>query len=199
AAALLAGIRQRGLACLPWTDAARAFQARVLFLRRVLGKDWPDISDMVLGAELEQWLAPHLEGMTRLDHLGRLDLAALLAARLDWRQRRVLDELAPTHLAVPSGSRIAIDYSAPEGPVLAVRLQEMFGLRQTPRVAGGQVALLLHLLSPAHRPVQVTRDLASFWASGYAQVKADLRGRYPRHHWPDDPLSADPTSGVRRR
>ncbi|MCW5750334.1 MAG: ATP-dependent helicase HrpB [Alphaproteobacteria bacterium] len=199
AAALLAGVRQRGLACLPWTDAARAFQARVLFLRRVLGEDWPDISDVALDAELDQWLAPHLEGMTRLDHLGGLDLAALLAARLDWRQRRVLDELAPTHLAVPSGSRIAIDYTAPEGPVLAVRLQEMFGLRETPRVAGGQVALLLHLLSPAHRPVQVTRDLASFWASGYAQVKADLRGRYPRHHWPDDPLSAEPTSRVRRR
>jgi ATP-dependent helicase HrpB len=129
----------------------------------------------------------------------RIDLAAILEGMLAWDQRRRLDEQAPTHVAVPSGSRIPVDYADPEAPVLAVRLQEVFGWTETPRIAGGRVPLTLHLLSPAHRPVQVTRDLASFWRTGYFEVKKDLKGRYPRHYWPDDPLQATPTSRARPR
>jgi ATP-dependent helicase HrpB len=129
----------------------------------------------------------------------RVDLKAALEAEIDWKLRKKLDEAAPTHVAVPSGSRIAIDYSDPAAPVLGVRLQEMFGAVDTPRLAGGRVPLLLHLLSPARRPVQVTRDLASFWKNGYAAVRADLRGQYPKHAWPDDPLQAEPTARAKPR
>jgi ATP-dependent helicase HrpB len=136
--------------------------------------------------------------MTRLAHLKNLDLAAALRARLDWQRQKRLDAAAPTHVVVPSGSRLPIDYTT-ETPVLAVRLQEMFGLAETPAIADGRVPLLLHLLSPAARPVQVTRDLASFWASGYRAVKADLKGQYPKHYWPDDPLQAQPTNRTKKR
>ncbi|NUR20456.1 MAG: ATP-dependent helicase HrpB, partial [Gemmatimonadaceae bacterium] len=146
-----------------------------------------------LGGSVGGWLAPHLHGMRRLDDLRRLDLGALLLDRLGWKRRAELDAIAPTHVEVPSGSRIPVDYSDAGAPVLAVRLQEMFGLTETPRVGGGRVPLTLHLLSPAHRPVQVTRDLAGFWRTGYFDVRKDLRGRYPKHHWPDDPLAATPT------
>ena len=128
----------------------------------------------------------------------RIDLEGALTARLGWDRARKLDRLAPTHVAVPSGSRVALDYSG-EIPVLAVRVQEMFGLADTPRVAGGRVPVLLHLLSPARRPVQVTRDLAGFWANSYKAVRADLRGRYPKHPWPDDPLKAPPTARAKPR
>ena len=196
-AALLAGIRQHGLSLLPWSEAINDWRARVGFLRRTLGEDWPDLSDAALLETLEDWLAPHLDGCTRASHLKRLDLLEILAGRLDWRQRRDLDELAPSHLEVPSGSRVALDYSG-EAPVLAVKLQEMFGARETPSIAGGRVPVLLHLLSPARRPVQVTRDLAGFWAGSYQSVKAELKGRYPKHPWPDDPLAAPPTARTKR-
>ncbi len=196
--AMLEGIRQMGLTALPWTPDLQGWRARVSFLRRADPDRWPDVSDTTLLATLEDWLAPYLDGATRRAHLARVDLCAALTGRIDWNRRQELDRLAPTHLQVPSGSRIPIDYSGDE-PVLAVRLQELFGLAETPRVAGGRVPVLLHLLSPAHRPVQVTRDLASFWANGYRDVKKDLAGRYPKHYWPDDPLVAEPTARAKRR
>jgi ATP-dependent helicase HrpB len=188
-AAMLAGLRQRGL---PWTDELRAWRQRIAFLRRT-DESWPDLSDDALRASLDEWLAPFVDGAAR-----RIDFAAALKALVPWDRQRQVDSLAPTHIEVPSGSRIPIDYSNPAEPTLSVRLQEMFGLTDTPRI-GGRVPVLIHLLSPARRPVQVTRDLASFWASGYKAVKAELKGRYPRHYWPDDPLVAEPTARVRPR
>jgi len=196
-AALIEGLRQLGLSALPWTDDLQTWRHRVAFLRRVSPDAWPDVSDAALLDTLDLWLAPYLPGVTRRAHLDRIDLRAALTGLLDWRAQQELDRLAPTHLTVPSGSRIPIDYSGDE-PVLAVRLQEMFGLAETPKV-GGRVPVLLHLLSPAHRPVQVTRDLASFWANAYKDVKRDLAGRYPKHYWPDDPLVAEPTARAKRR
>jgi ATP-dependent helicase HrpB len=198
ASAMLDGIRELGIETLPWTKELHGFRARVAFLRRLDGEAWPDLSDAALLATLEDWLAPYLSGISRRSHLERLDLAAALRSRLSWDQQKKLESDAPTHVVVPSGSRIPIDYSG-ETPVLAVRLQEMFGLAQTPSLAGGRVPLLLHLLSPANRPMQVTRDLASFWLGAYREVKKDLRGQYPRHHWPDDPLQAIPTRRAKRR
>jgi ATP-dependent helicase HrpB len=197
-AAMLNGIRQSGLGCLPWTKALLRWRERVLFLRglELDTGPWPDTSDPSLDLHLEQWLAPYLAGVNRLQDLARLDLKAALYGMLTYEQHRLLDQLAPTHLEVPSGSRIPIDYSG-KIPVLAVRLQEMFGLTATPTVAGGRQNLLIHLLSPAGRPVQITRDLAGFWRSGYAVVKKELKGRYPKHYWPDDPVKAEPTSRVR--
>ena len=198
-AAMIDGIRALGLACLPWSEDLESWRRRVAFLARVEPESgWPDLSDAALLAGLEQWLAPHLAGITRRAHLARLDLAAALTGMLDWERQRRLDAAAPTHLAVPSGSRVRLDYSV-EPPVLAVRLQEMFGCAETPRIAGGKVAVLLHLLSPARRPVQVTADLASFWANAYKAVRADLRGQYPKHWWPDDPMRAEPTARAKPR
>jgi ATP-dependent helicase HrpB len=159
--------------------------------------EWPALDDASLMRDLEAWLAPWLEGVTRSSHLERLDLRAMLGARLSHAQQQEVERLAPTHLAVPSGSRIPIDYSDPDAPFVAVRLQEVFGLMSTPSVAGGRVPLTLHLLSPARRPVQVTRDLESFWNRGYAEVRKELKGRYPKHYWPEDPLSATATRRVR--
>ncbi|MDQ7248798.1 ATP-dependent helicase HrpB [Dongia sedimenti] len=200
-AAMVAGIRAMGLGALPWTPEIEAFRQRIAFLRAVEGEagGWPDLGDAALLENLEHWLAPFLTGITRRAHLARLDLRSALEALLDWKLKKRLDEAAPTHVAVPSGSRIAIDYSDPAAPVLAVRLQEMFGAVDTPRLAGGRVPVLLHLLSPARRPVQVTRDLASFWKNGYSAVRADLRGQYPKHFWPDDPLQAEPTARAKPR
>ncbi|TWB16718.1 ATP-dependent helicase HrpB [Nitrospirillum amazonense] len=197
AAAMMAGIREMGLAALPWTKALEAWRERVRFLHRSGGQDvWPDLSDEALLATLETWLAPYLTGISRASHLPRLDLHSALTGMLDWPQGQELERQAPTHIDVPSGSRLPIDYSG-EIPTLAVRLQELFGRPQTPTVAG--VPVLLHLLSPAHRPIQVTRDLASFWANTYRDVKKDLAGRYPRHYWPDNPLEAEPTARAKRR
>jgi ATP-dependent helicase HrpB len=200
-AAMITGIREMGLTALPWTPEIEAWRQRIAFLRSVEGEsgDWPNLGDAALLDRLEDWLAPFLSGVTRRTHLARIDLKAALEAMLHWKQKKKLDEAAPTHVTVPSGSRIAIDYSDPVAPVLAVRLQEMFGAVDTPRLAGGRVPLLLHLLSPARRPVQVTRDLASFWKNGYAAVRADLRGQYPKHFWPDDPLQAEPTARAKPR
>ena len=197
-AAMLEGVRQLGLGALPWNDDLARWRERIAFLRR-LDESWPDLSDRALLGSLETWLAPFLDRISRRDHLARIDLGAALKALVPWDRQRTLDRLAPTHIDVPSGSRVAVDYANPAEPTLSVRLQEMFGLVDTPRVGGGKVPLTLHLLSPARRPVQVTRDLASFWASGYRAVKAELKGRYPRHYWPDDPLVAEPTARVRPR
>jgi ATP-dependent helicase HrpB len=199
-AALFEGIRQLGLDCLPWNRALRHWQNRVCFLRRFAAgqQQWPDVSDAGLSKHLAQWLAPYLTGITRRRDLAKIELKKALSGMLSYQQRQLMDELAPTHLTVPSGSRIPIDYSG-EVPVLAVRLQEMFGLAKTPAVAGGRQALLIHLLSPAGRPVQITQDLAGFWQTGYPDVKKELKGRYPKHYWPDDPLRAQATARVRPR
>jgi ATP-dependent helicase HrpB len=198
-AAVLQGVRTLGLAALPWTTALAQWRARVAFLRG-LDPDggWPDVGDAALLATLPSWLGPWLDGVTRRADLARIDLRSALHALADWRGNQRLDELAPTHLVVPSGSRIAIDYASGT-PVLSVRLQEIFGLAETPRVAGGRVPVTMELLSPARRPVQVTSDLESFWARGYADVRKDLRGRYPKHYWPEDPRQATPTRKVRPR
>jgi len=198
AAAMLEGIREMGLTCLPWSDELRKWQTRVLFLRRMEGEEWPDVSDAALLETLEEWLTPFLDGVSRRAHLDRVELSNALRGLLPWAMQQRLDKEAPTHVEVPSGSRVPIDYSGDE-PVLAVRLQEMFGLAETPRIAGGRTPLLLHLLSPARRPVQVTRDLASFWANAYKAVKADLKGQYPKHYWPDNPLEAEPTARAKPR
>lgn len=197
--ALLIGIRELGLDALPWTKPARALQARMIFASRHDQREaWPDVSDAALLEHLEEWLAPWLTDMSRRDHLNRLDLHAILMSLLDWNAQQRLEAFAPTHLAVPSGSRIPIDYSE-EAPSVAVRLQEVFGLHETPTVADGRIPLTLQLLSPAHRPVQVTRDLVSFWARGYLDVKKELKGRYPKHYWPDDPLTAQATARAKPR
>ena len=199
--AMLAGVRELGIAALPWDRDTRDLQARAAFVRQLGGPYavWPDLSDEALAEGLGTWLAPWLAGLTRREHLARLPLATALRARLGWERERELDALAPTHLAVPSGSRIRVDYLDESAPAVAVRLQEVFGLAATPRLGGGRVPVTFKLLSPAHRPVQVTRDLESFWRRGYAEVRKDLRGRYPKHHWPEDPLAAEPVRGVRRR
>jgi ATP-dependent helicase HrpB len=201
ATALLQGIREASIGVLPWTRDLRAWQARVAFVRRLAAEraaEWPDVSDEGLAAQLDTWLAPWIDGMSRIDHLARLDLHAALVSLLDWRLRDRLDALAPASVRVPSGSHIRIDYLDADTPSLSVRLQEVFGLRSTPRIGGGAVALVMKLLSPAQRPVQVTRDLESFWRSGYAEVRKELKGRYPRHYWPEDPLQAQPRRGVKR-
>ena len=196
--ALMEGVRKEGLRVLPWSEGARRTRGRITFLR-THDAAWPDLSDRALADELEEWLGPRTIGLTRLDHLARVDLSAALLDRLTWKQRAALDRLAPTHVVVPSGSRIPVDYGEPGAPVLAVRLQEMFGMAETPRVGGGAVPLTLHLLSPAGRSVQVTRDLAGFWRTTYFDVRKDLKGRYPKHFWPNDPLGAEPSSRVRRK
>ncbi|WP_116807079.1 ATP-dependent helicase HrpB [Steroidobacter cummioxidans] len=199
--AMLAGVRELGLAALPWTKPARALQTRLIFAKRFderAAAPWPDVSDAALMEHLDVWLAPWLTDMSRRDHLARLDLHAMLMSLLDWNAQQRLEMFAPTHLLVPSGSRIPIDYTE-ESPTVAVRLQEVFGLHETPTVAEGRVPLTLQLLSPAHRPVQVTRDLVSFWARGYLDVKKELKGRYPKHYWPDDPLTAQATARAKPR
>jgi ATP-dependent helicase HrpB len=195
ALSLVEAVRARGLDALPWTDAARALQQRVMFLYRI-DSTWPDVSDAKLMETLEVWLLPMLGGVTSLQSI---DVHRALMSLLPWEQARQLDSLAPTHLEVPTGSKIRIDYSNPDAPTVAVRLQEVFGLTETPRIGGNRVPITMQLLSPAQRPMQVTRDLASFWRSGYFDVKKELKGRYPKHYWPDDPLVAEPTRGVRRK
>jgi ATP-dependent helicase HrpB len=196
--ALLDAVGERGLGLLHWTAKARALRDRIGLLRTVFPEDgWPDLSDAALLANRATWLAPWLAGVRRLGDLRRIDLAACLEALLDWPQREALDRLAPTRLEVPSGSRITVDYGETP-PVLAVKLQEMFGCRTTPMVAGGRVALVLHLLSPAGRPLQVTQDLETFWTTGYPEVRKEMRGRYPKHPWPEDPWEAPPTRHTKR-
>ncbi|GAB2938262.1 ATP-dependent helicase HrpB [Rhodococcus aerolatus] len=199
AAAVRAGLQRDGLGVLRWTPAARTLRARLAFCHRHLGAPWPDVSDPALLAGLDTWL--DVGRVRRGADLARLDVAAGLRTLLPWPAAARLDELAPERLAVPTGHTAALDYSDPDAPVLALRVQEAFGWTASPRLADGRVPVVLHLLSPASRPVAVTADLASFWAQGYPQVRADLRGRYPRHPWPEDPLAAAPTrrAAPRRR
>jgi ATP-dependent helicase HrpB len=204
AATLLHGIRWeagrgRELQALPWDRDTVQLRERLHFLHGLEGDRWPPASTGALLEEMEEWLLPFVDGMRSLDDLSRLDLKEALLSRLGWEDRALLDRWAPTHVEVPSGSRIPVDYSDPAAPVLAVRLQEVFGMTQTPRIGGGRVPLTLHLLSPARRAVQVTRDLESFWREAYFQVRKDLRGRYPKHHWPEDPMRAPATRRVRPR
>ncbi|SDN73920.1 ATP-dependent helicase HrpB [Paenibacillus sp. yr247] len=196
--ALIFGIQAESLELLPWTRSARQLQQRVTFLHRLEG-EWPDMRDSTLLATLEDWLGPYLYGLKSKGALERLNLTSILEEMLTWEQRRWLEEWAPTHIQVPSGSRIPVDYSVSESPTLSVRLQEMFGLADTPRIAKGRVPVTLHLLSPAQRPVQVTKDLSSFWRDAYFEVKKDLKGRYPKHYWPDDPMAAIPTNRAKPR
>jgi ATP-dependent helicase HrpB len=191
--ALLEGLRQEGLRLLRWTPDADVLRQRLAFLRHHLGDPWPDVSEGALHARVDEWLEPELSRARRRADLARIDAGQALRRLLPWASGEAmrLDELAPERIAVPSGSRVRIDYGTPEQPVLAVKLQEMFGLRESPRIAG--VPLLVHLLSPAGRPAAVTADLASFWGDGYRAVRAELRGRYPKHPWPEDPAAAEPT------
>ncbi len=203
--ALLEALRRRGE--LPFDESAEQLRGRVALLHQELGSpcienDWPNWSLPALLDELETWLGPHLDGVGSLDALARLPLGRFLLDSLDWSLRSRLDALAPERLDVPSGSRVRLDYTpCLEGraPVLAVKLQEVFGWRESPRVAEGRVAVLLHLLSPARRPLQVTADLASFWANAYPEVRKEMRGRYPKHPWPEDPLTAEATARTKRR
>ncbi|HET9484107.1 MAG TPA: ATP-dependent helicase HrpB [Xanthomonadales bacterium] len=199
-AALLDGIRALGLAALPWTDALRQWQARAESLRAWLPElGLPALDDAALLSDLEAWLAPWLAGKARLGELDAAALGEALHARLDHAQRRALDEHAPASLTVPSGQSRRLEYAPGQPPVLAVKLQELFGLADTPRIARGRVPVTLHLLSPAQRPIQVTQDLRGFWERTYPDVRKELKGRYPRHPWPDDPWSAEPTARAKRR
>jgi ATP-dependent helicase HrpB len=196
---LAEGIVGRGVHKLPWSKAQLQFRNRVNFLRRAEGEEWPDLTDNTLARTPDEWLAPFLVGKTALSQIGAGDLAAALDTLLPWNLRKQLDAEAPTHFNAPSGSQVPIDYEAEEGPKLAIRVQELFGLGVHPAIAGGRVPLLIELLSPAHRPVQVTRDLPGFWRGSYKDVRADLRGRYPKHPWPDDPLTAPATRRAKPR
>lgn len=200
-AMLLEGIYKAGLEILPFGPQLQQWRARVMWLRRVDDprSEWPDLSDQTLLQTLDQWLGPYVTGITTLERVKRLDFTAPLQALLTHEQLRRLDRLAPTHITVPSGSRLPIDYAQSTSPMLAVRLQEMFGCKDTPRIADGKIPLILHLLSPAKRPVQVTQDLAGFWKRAYQDVRKELRGRYPKHHWPEDPMSAAATSKAKPR
>lgn len=198
-AAMLDGIRRMGIESLPWSREARRLQARIGSLRFWQPEgNWPQVDDDHLRADLD-WLSPFLDGMNRREQLKQLDFCRILLAMLDWRGQQELDRAAPERIQVPSGSRILLDYRPGEAPVLAVRLQEMFGLTDTPTVCHGRVKVVLHLLSPAQRPIQVTSDLAGFWQRAYPEVKKELKGRYPKHVWPDDPLAAPPTSRPQKR
>jgi ATP-dependent helicase HrpB len=200
AAAMAALVTRRGLALLPWDDAARRQLARLRFAAALpAATGWPAFDEATLLATTAEWLAPFADGITRLSQLARVPLAEALLARLDYRQRQQLDALAPAQLTVPTGTRASVDYEDENAPCIEVRLQEVFGLGETPRIGGGTVPVTLKLLSPARRPVQITRDLAGFWRGSYADVRKDLRGRYPRHYWPEDPLQAEPTARAKPR
>ena len=193
------GIVRAGLGRLPWTKSLQQWRDRVMFLRHAEGHEWPDLSDEALAASVAEWLVPLLDGKTTLQSVSADELSAAVASLLPWTLKRRLDADAPTHFSAPSGSSVPIEYGAEEGPKLAIRVQELFGLDRHPSVAGGKVPLVVELLSPAQRPVQVTRDLPGFWRGSYAAVKAEMRGRYPRHPWPEDPLRAPATRRAKPR
>lgn len=199
AAQLAEGVASLGISRLPWSKAQLQLRDRVKFLRNAEGEEWPDLSDAALAQTAATWLVPFITGRTSLAQITPDDLAAALDALLPWTMRRRLEAEAPTHFTAPTGSNVPIDYDHPEGPKISIRVQELFGLAQHPSIANGKLPLIVELLSPAHRPVQVTRDLPGFWRGSYAAVKAEMKGRYPRHPWPDDPASATPTRRAKPR
>lgn len=199
ARALVQEIARRGVSSLPWTKAQLQWRERIAFLRAHEGDEWPDLSDDALAASLGEWLEPYLAGKRALGDIGDDDLHNALQSLLPHTLQRRLEREAPTHYEAPTGSNLAIDYGAEGGPAISVRVQELFGLAEHPRIAGGRVPLVLNLLSPAHRPIQVTRDLPGFWTGSWAQVKAEMKGRYPKHPWPDDPRAAPPTTRAKPR
>ncbi|MEV4352734.1 ATP-dependent helicase C-terminal domain-containing protein, partial [Actinoplanes sp. NPDC049596] len=196
-AALIEGLHSEGLGLLTWSRTATELRERLAFAHAAIGDPWPDVSDEALLARAGDWL--DLGPARRRADLAKVDVATSLRRLLPWSVAGRLDDVAPERLPVPSGSRVRVDYSDVESPVLAVKVQEAFGWKDAPRLADGRVSVLLHLLSPAGRPVAVTRDLASFWQQGYPQVRAELRGRYPRHPWPEDPTTAEPTRRTKPR
>jgi ATP-dependent helicase HrpB len=197
--AFVSGIRKNGLSILPWNNESMQLRARLNFIISTdTDEKWPDISETALLDSLDSWLMPHLAGLSRISQVSADTLHKALSSILSWQKRKRLDELAPTHIRVPSGSFVRLDYNSGNIPVLAVKLQEMFGCNATPLIAG-DISVILHLLSPAGRPVQVTRDIAGFWARAYRDVRKELRGRYPRHSWPDNPLEAMPTKRTKNR
>ena len=200
AEAMTQGVREMGLGSLPWSDGAKALRSRAMFLRRLYPEDgWPDLSDEALLASLEDWLMPYLAGISRKAHLDRLDMHQILQGMIPHELSRRMDKLAPVRIEVPSGADVRIDYETEGDPVLRVRLQEMFGLARTPAIAEGRSPLRIELLSPAGRPLAVTQSLETFWTNGYPSVRSDMRGRYPKHAWPEDPLNAEPVKPRRLR
>jgi ATP-dependent helicase HrpB len=196
---LAEGIAQAGIAKLPWTKAITQWRDRVMFLRKAEGDEWPDLSDDGLAASAGEWLAQALSGKTALKDFTSGELNDALTNLLPYNLRRRLETEAPTHYTAPTGTNVAIDYEAEGGPKFSIRVQEMFGVDKHPSIAGGRVPLVVELLSPGHKPVQVTRDLPGFWRGSYAAVRTDLRGRYPRHPWPDNPLEAPATRRAKPR
>ncbi len=198
ASAFMDGLRKEGLSSFPWSDSCIELRDRVNFLRKLLGEEWPDMSDEGLLFNMEHWLLPYLDSCTRLEHVKRVPLREALDSLLDHKQRQSLGKLAPERIEVPSGSKIRVEYGAPDSPAVSVKLQELFGLLETPRLAGGKAPVTFRILSPSMRPVQVTKDLAGFWKESYFLVRKDMRGRYPRHDWPENPLEAVAHRGVRK-
>ncbi len=195
---LAVAIATAGLDRLPWSKHLNQWRDRVMFLRKSEGDEWPDLSNEALAESASEWLAPQFADKTALKELGADELSNAVMELLPWNMRRRLDAEAPTHFEAPTGTQAPIDYQAEAGPSISIRVQELFGLNKHPAIAGGRVPLVIELLSPAHRPVQVTRDLPGFWRGSYDAVKAEMRGRYPRHPWPDDPASAIPTRRAKR-
>ncbi|MFO7995302.1 MAG: ATP-dependent helicase HrpB [Marinobacter sp.] len=196
---LLTAVRKKGLKSLPWTSSAEQWLARVALLARWFPEEWPEVTERWLTDNLEAWLGPFLAGINRWRELEMLDLNQALASLLDYQQQKMLDNLAPTRLTIPTGQSVTLDYTAENGPVLAAKLQALFGWTETPTVAGGRVPVVIHLLSPAQRPLAVTADLASFWRNAYPEVRKDMRGRYPKHPWPEDPFTAEASQGTKKR
>ena len=199
ARALMGAVRAKGLASLPWSKGAERLRHRIDWVRRAGFDALPDVSEAALLAGLEDWLAPQVIGRTSPADIRDGDVAAGLDGLLDWEGKRLLEREAPTHFTAPTGSNVAIDYEAENGPAIAIRVQELFGLDRHPSICDGRVALTVELLSPAHRPIQVTRDLPGFWRGSWREVKVEMKGRYPRHVWPDDPASAAPTTRAKPR
>jgi ATP-dependent helicase HrpB len=184
---------------LPWSKAALQFRTRVEFLRKAEGDEWPDLSDDGLARNAAEWLEPLLLDKVARNDIGAEQFSEAMTAQVGWNLRRRLDTEAPTHFTAPTGSSVPIDYEAEQGPTVSIRVQELFGLSQHPAIAGERVPLVIELLSPGHKAVQITRDLPGFWRGSYADVRTDLRGRYPRHPWPDDPANAAPTRRAKPR
>jgi ATP-dependent helicase HrpB len=199
AAVLAEGIAAAGIAHLPWTKAQLQLRERVAFLKAAGSADWPDLSDAALATSVRDWLQPFLSGKTRLADVTADDLGQALDVLLPWSLRQRLDTEAPTHFEAPTGNRFALDYEGAGAPALHIRVQELFGLKVHPAIANGKLPLTLNLLSPAHRPIQITRDLPGFWSGSWAAVRTDMRGQYPRHVWPDDPANAVPTARAKPR